>query len=522
MRNKILNLVRQICREKEINEDDNFFVMGGDSLKAAELINEIYIRFNGRLSFEKIFMKPCLKDIIDSVEYDFDEDTQYSFKGFTIPDAEKIELSVQQEGVWQHHMIYRSTIFNIIGSVQIEGDLDISVMETAVRKTIRKYSAFNVKFTGDSSGRGFMVPVKNRDIKLKSDEPATWEQVVEDINSKLGPDSGEELLLFYLVREKDRYRLVMGMHHIVGDEITFQIVLKDILDKYRSLKKGEEQEKPEDDTYLKFASWQRNQLDHGKYINYWKDKLRDLKTPGLIPYASVKGSSLTEDPVFEEIVLNESRTELVKELGMLSQSSLYTVFLGLFKLFLSKVTGSESVPVGFPVNMRGMPQLQNQPGLLVSRSLSTIYADRDVKFREYLKKIQEEVSQNISHGVLPFEYVAEMIDEFKVDKNLPNRYHFNYIVENREETVADDLKVGHLEFLKVKQMSDFEFIVGAFDGNYRVAFTFRKSFIDQALVNKMARDFEDFLDSLGKEALNMNIKDLTGSEEAEDYGEFEF
>ena len=57
------------------------------------------------------------------------------------------ELTAGQLGVWHHQRLYQeSSVYNVGEYLEIHGDLNIEVFESALRHVIREVDAFHVRF----------------------------------------------------------------------------------------------------------------------------------------------------------------------------------------------------------------------------------------------------------------------------------------------------------------------------------------------------------------------------------------
>lgn len=522
MREKILGLIRKICNDDTISEEDNFFVVGGDSLKAARLINEVYACYQGKISLEAIFMKPGIKDLINNMVFDYDEQEQHSLSLHQVELDKEIPLSIQQQGIWLHDQIYQSDLFHLIGYMEVVGTIEEVLLEKSIKEALNRYAIFRVSFQETALGEASMKLNEEPEIVIGYEHGISLQVLLDQVNQQIGVQYDRVPLVFYLLKNEQNYHFVIGMHHLLGDEITFQLLVKSIWMHYDSFMKRKDVHAPVEDIYLRFSSWQRKVLNQEKYIQYWEHKLKHLGKQGTIPYSSPKQVLSLEEPRYAQIPFHQEQYDFIKLAGMLCECSVYTIFFGLFKLYLSKITLSEFVHVGFPVSIRSLPQLEDQPGLLVSQTVSTEPVSVGLTLKQFMKNMQVEISQNISHGLLPYEYAVHKLEGMETDSFLPYRIHFNYIVEESEDFVIDGLSFKPLSFMKLRQLSEFELVVGSFDEQYKVGFVYKESFLDAEIALKMAEDFQSFVRQLDLESLSARIQDLLAGQEEDAYGDFEF
>jgi acyl-CoA synthetase (AMP-forming)/AMP-acid ligase II len=64
---KVAEIYREVLRGESVNRDDNFFLMGGDSLRATQVINRVRALFEVNLSIATIFRKPTVCDLAEEI-----------------------------------------------------------------------------------------------------------------------------------------------------------------------------------------------------------------------------------------------------------------------------------------------------------------------------------------------------------------------------------------------------------------------------------------------------------------------
>src|SRR5438046_5452041 len=96
--------------------------------------------------------------------------------------------------------------------------------------------------------------------------------------------------------------------------------------------------------------------------------------------------------------------ELVREEG----TTLFTVLLAAFQVWLHRYTGQTDVIVGTPITNRERTEIQSLLGLFLNTLPIRVRLDGRSGFRQVLRQVRESLLGAFSHADLPFEQMVEM------------------------------------------------------------------------------------------------------------------
>ena len=124
---------------------DDFFELGGDSLKAITIGGRIHKEWNVEVSVTEFFNKPTIKEL---AEYIDENDSQRAF--LQIEPVEKREYyalsSAQKRLYFLHQMDMQSLGYNIPTLMAMEGDLNIEKLEETFRTLIKRHENLRTSF----------------------------------------------------------------------------------------------------------------------------------------------------------------------------------------------------------------------------------------------------------------------------------------------------------------------------------------------------------------------------------------
>jgi amino acid adenylation domain-containing protein len=276
-----------------IGIDDNFFDLGGHSLKAAIMAAEIHKEFNVRLPLEVIFRETTIRKLSQTIEGS--TETQYA----SIKPAETREYyalsSAQKRMYVLQQMNINNTSYNISAAMPIEGRIDRKRLEETFRKLIKRHENFRTSFEM-LNGQPVQRIHQEVDFEIEYYEALSTEHFIRPFDL-----SGAPLLRVRLTKlEENKHLLTADMHHIISDGTSQQILTRDFLALYTG-----HEPKPLRLQYKDFSIWQNALFAPGKienqekyWLNLYEDEIPkldlpvDYPRPGIFTFAGAKEITL--------------------------------------------------------------------------------------------------------------------------------------------------------------------------------------------------------------------------------------
>ncbi|MCP4157510.1 MAG: amino acid adenylation domain-containing protein, partial [bacterium] len=143
----MVSIWQEVLGQETIGIDDNFFEIGGDSLKAMTMVSRIQKTLNRDLGLHKLFHDPYIRKI----SQDLEPNTTGEKPAETIPTAPEKEyypLSAAQKRLFLlNRMENISTAYNITAAVTLHGPLNKDRLEEAFQTIIKRHESLRTSFT---------------------------------------------------------------------------------------------------------------------------------------------------------------------------------------------------------------------------------------------------------------------------------------------------------------------------------------------------------------------------------------
>ncbi|NDC77874.1 MAG: amino acid adenylation domain-containing protein, partial [Chitinophagia bacterium] len=198
-------------------------------------------------------------------------------------------------------------------------------------------------------------------------------------------------------------RLYLVFHHSVTDEWSMGIFLREF---WRLLRGecGEEDLTMPGYGYADYARWQQQMLEgeRPRLEAYWRERLMGWEdmvrlTPDQVvadPEPGHQGSVARDLSIpFRKAVADFAQEEAL---------SPFVVWLTLWQVLFSRITGGEDVLVTTPISDRGA-DWQELLGMFLNTLPVRSRMDGDMSFRSLARSVKDSLEQDLAHSALPFE-----------------------------------------------------------------------------------------------------------------------
>ena len=457
-------------REK-VGTEDNFFDLGGNSLKAIQILAGISDQFNVKLDLGKFFTVPNVRAIAALIQTDDQEE------GSLIPvvEQEYYDVTNAQRRLWVlQQMNADLAAYNIPVAFKIKGNLNVKSLSEAFQQLIDRHQSLRTSFQ-----------VIDGVLKQKIEKEPTL--VLEHIDISNRQADANDLIAgifnhrFDLTRDtlmkvcvlevtEQQYLLAFNMHHIIGDEWSMAILVKELLHLYQAINENISPELPGlEIQYKDFASWQNERLNSGAledHKNYWLNKLKDPAPKVDFPITQGRPNYKTYTGKVSSVQLDKEISQEVLGLSQKSGSSLFMVLTASVYALLNKYTGLNDLVIGTPATQRLHQQLQNQMGLYLNLLVLRTSFDEEDSFEQLLDQTKQNIIEAFQYQEYPFD---QLVEDLKLPRDVDRSPLFDIMVVLHDKE-SEDIAMPDLEGLTIEQLTDDDTT-----SRYDMSFHFRQT-----------------------------------------------
>jgi tyrocidine synthetase-3 len=428
---------------EQVGIDDNFIAVGGDSIKAIQVISRLK-GYGYKLDIAALFKHLTIAAVSPHVEtITTEQETLYPPSELRArqlsPDElasiqhhfgrENIShiyhLSPMQEGMLFHHLYDPGNRAYIVQlNYQLDGHVDTVLFETCCRQLVKRHEVFRTAFVYDRVKVPVQVILKDRDIAYAyhdishdiSLSPGTSGSEAEHIHRIAAEDRERDfhllddpLLRFALIRTKAHtYRLLVTFHHIIMDGWSTNLWLKDFLALYRQGGVMPETGSPYI-PYSNYLKWLETQ-DETAAHNYWRGYLETFEQ-GTSVRPSIPPAGATYERQDHTVEIPRETYDRLSELTAAKGVTLNNLLLGVWGVVLHRRAGSDDVVFGNVISGRNIPLegIERITGLFINTIPMRIKIEdpRQTTFTRMLEQIRSSLLESQEYGYLQLSGVQQ-------------------------------------------------------------------------------------------------------------------
>jgi amino acid adenylation domain-containing protein len=470
---KLVKIWQEVLNLERISIGDDFFGIGGHSLKATQVLSRIYKEMKAKIELKTIFQYPTIEGLAQVVREAITVEYQ------EIPAVEKreyYELSHAQKRLWILDKFEENqTAYNLPVAVLFKGSLDREAMESTLDTILKRHESLGTIFITLSGQPWQKIPGMNAaggspvvefiDLRKKTGKEAIAREIAAKetaapFNLARGPLARIKLLQL----EDEKHLFLLALHHIVSDGWSMNVLTNEIITLYSAYRSGKENPLiPLRLQYKDYAAAQNKKLSGWQleqHRNYWKHRLQgeipvlhlytDKPRP---PLKTFKGNS---HGMILERRLTEGLNKISREMG----ATLFMTLLAAVNTLLYRYTGQEDIIIGTPIAGRDHRDLENQVGFYLNTlPLRTRFRGHQ-GYDKLLEQVKETALGAFGHQDYPFDRLVEEL-ELKRELNRSPLFDVFLVLQNTRTNAAAGKDTG-MQGLTIENY-DAEINVSKFD-----------------------------------------------------------
>ncbi|MFC0215899.1 amino acid adenylation domain-containing protein [Paenibacillus chartarius] len=492
----------------QVGRNDDFFRLGGHSLKAMSLVAKVVQSFGVKLELSALFERTTLAALASAIDGG-DREPLPAIE--PLPLQPHYEVSPAQRRMFIMHQ-YESggTGYNMPGAMVVEGELDPDRLEDAFRAIIKRHEAFRTTFT---TVGGEPVQVIHDDVPF---EMAFRDAGGRDIDTLLREfvqpfelEQAPLLRVGLIALDRSRHLLLIDMHHIVSDGVTMSVLIGELAELYAG------RELPELKVqYKDFAAWQNRLFASPAFERmeaFWSGQFAggapQLALPTDFPRPnkrSFQGDSITFHAGAE---LRRQLHRVREETG----ATLFMLLLAAYNVLLAKYAGQDDIVVGTPAAGRPHAELEGVVGMFVNTLALRNYPRAELTFADFVADLKARTLAAFEHQDYPLE---QLVAKLELHRDLSRNPLFDTVfsmqnIQGRND--SDDLLNG-LSFTPYEAgstIAKFDLTLSAIeeDEGIRFCFEYATSLFRRDTADRLATDLLKVLEAVANDP-NVRIADI--------------
>ena len=426
----LVDSVKAVLNCEKVSTLDNFFDVGGDSLKAIELVSQLESR-GYEVQVKTIFEFGTIQELAKKLSVAEKGRENFDYSG-DIPatDAQMRVYTAQS-------MNSDSTMYNVPYAFEVE-DVNIDRLQNAVNKLIARHESLRTHFE-NKDGKIIQIIDETADCRverLKSDDIADF---IRPFDLSKSP----------LLRIGAYGNIVMtDMHHIITDGGSMPVFFKELNELYM----GRELE----NMAVQYKQFAVQKQDHSESEKYWLsvygDELPELEIN--TDYHRGQKQSFNGSAVYDKIDIGLHN----RILSFCKKNNItpYVFYMGGFNVLLSKFSGNEDIVVGMPISGRDAKYLDTI-GMFVNTIALRNKPEGTKAAADFLREVKENSVNAIKYQDYPYGELVKKLNIQTQNRSPLFDVMLAYQSEQMTDVVFGDKKAELLPIPITTSKYDFTF-----------------------------------------------------------------
>jgi len=514
---------------------DDFFEIGGHSLKATQLVARIYKAFGRKVSIREVFSAPTIEAQTQLLQGKQQEEY------LSIP-----KIAVQpfyptsnaQKRLWIIAQIEEELIaYNSYSTFRMTGELNIPILEQSILDITRRHEILRttiVSVNGEPMQKINTAEELGIHLEVVDARMGEWteDQVKEALKEKsreaLDMEKGPLFKTAVFILPDNTYYLLVLMHHIICDGWSSSLFVKEVLTLYKNRQVEEaytiQPELPIQ--YKDYASWQTAQLaspefeDHRKFwFKTFEGELPVLQLPSYKQRPAVQ----TYEGLRLSHTFSNTQLQYIKDVAAKADASLFMALTALLNVLFYKHTAQRDIIIGAATAGRNHPDLEHQLGYYINTVALRNEVKPEQSFLQFLQEVKETTLLYLEHEDYPFDV---LINELDYDRDVSRNPLFDVLIvlQNIDDTDSStsvfsdltDLEIQSIELERISTHFDLDFDFRETEEGLALNLSYNIAIYEQEQIEALLRHFSNLIDLIGQTtSQTIGQMDLLGEAERE-------
>ena len=457
---RIWSSILQLDKNK-IGEKDDFFLLGGHSIRAIHLMNRIYAEFSVQVRLKDIFVHSSVKKLALLIENSLRETRRPLVK------AEKAEFypaSFAQERLFFEFLQNSDSLaYNITGAFRLGRHPDTDQIKIVFQSLIDRHEGLRTRFMLLDEGVVQQpLPVMEAVVEtVVLDGDNDLRQAYRDFVRPFDLSSAP-LIRIRLVRQEGKGTfLFLDVHHIICDGVSLNILMND----FRHLFHGRPLP-PLPLTYTDYACWQKDPAANlAAQKRFWMRQLAGEWPELDLPVIQSRELVDIQAAGLRILEIDAALYQEIKQFAAGSNVSEFMLLLSVCYILLSRMSGNTDIIIATDVIGRTHPDLKDIVGTFVNILPLRLQLQPETPYLDFLKEVRTCVLDAFDNQDFPFDQMVPLLkkrDGISRRPVLP--FHFSLINFFDDRAATDEAEFEPLD-LKEKRTTQYEFKIEVATGN---------------------------------------------------------
>ena len=402
---ELLDILRRALSQPSLGADSDYFLHGGNSLNAMEVIGEIAKKTGKSMRISDLYVCRTARRIAAFLDGEQEETTAQVWME-KAPPCDSYPVSPVQQSIYVQSC--REEIgyaYHMPGAFAFSAHPDILRLQQAFQELVDREEILRTSFHMEEGGLRCRVAGRVAfDLPLL--EAASLEEAAGRFLRPFDLGKAPLLRAALWTDESNRWYLLVDSHHIIGDGLSTPL----ILERLNLLYQGKDPQIPQ----MHYIDWTYHHAGEKTSLpedrRYWGELLSPLPEGLELP------TDCPRPPVFDfkggqvKFVLPAPFSEECENFCRQKGITPFMLFVAAYGVLLSAVSGKQDLLIGTPVSGRLHPQLQKICGPFLNTLPLRLTLSEQMPLHAFWEQVRRQTADLLDHQAMPLEELVSMLE----------------------------------------------------------------------------------------------------------------
>lgn len=476
--------------ERPVGICDSFWVSGGNSLKAARIVNSLNKEFQVDWNISDLFVHSSIRKIAAALDQ---ENPVQLHKLTACPTDVCLASSAQKRVYLSCQNPGAELAYHLTFSISSSGQWDRQRLHNALELLIMNQESLRTSFEWEQEDLIQRInPTAFIDLEEVFAEEEEWAEIISRFVRPF--DLSQSSLMRTLVIHAESMSIaVFDQHHMISDGPSISIFIQELLEIYKG-----QPIQPLTIQYKDYSQWQQKCLQDSKLITskeeYWLNEFAgDLPTLRL-PEDYPRTTEYRFKGEHYRTFITPEVFEGLDQLAIQTNSSLFMVILAAYHVMLAKWSNQRDIISGILASDRQHQSVEPLIGMFINTLALRTKPDGSLTFNEFINHVRSKMIGALKHVDYPFDRLVEQLD-IHYDPTRNPLINTMMVMHNYEIFPSKARALGYETAFYDSNYSKFDLTltITEQDGGLLADFEYASHLFNRETIERMVRSFEKII-----------------------------
>ncbi|MHC8319475.1 non-ribosomal peptide synthetase [Pseudomonas sp. GB2N2] len=406
---------------KRVSADDHFFLLGGNSIAATQVVARLREVLGLELNLRLLFEAPTLGGFTAAVAQLQQDGGLAQGAIHALSRSEALPQSLAQNRLWiTWQLDPNSSAYNIPGALRLRGGLDEEALRTSFQQLIQRHESLRTHFLErdgvalqqvDAASVFNVQRIDISDLPVAEREGRAQQIREDEAHTVFDLEKGPLLRVTLVRLDDENHQLLVTLHHIIADGWSLNVLIDEFSRMYAATSQGHMATlAPLPTQYADYGSWQRQWLAQGegeRQLAYWKTQLGDEHPTLNLTTDHPRSAQQLHSAARHTVRLDAALSDAIRQTAQARNATSFMLLLAAFQTLLHRYSGQRDIRIGVPNANRPRLETQGLIGFFINTQVLRAEVDSRRPFVELLAQTRQAALGAQAHQDLPFEQLLE-------------------------------------------------------------------------------------------------------------------